>query len=91
MYVQKAKKSRFEIRLSSQEKQLIGEAAGLSHLDLSNYARHVLVGQAQKDVVETRESFILSNKDRDKFMASLTSYTPNQALKDAAKTYQKTF
>ncbi|MEX0586021.1 MAG: DUF1778 domain-containing protein [Pirellulales bacterium] len=77
-------------RLSADMKQTIEEAALLTGQTVRGFAISALLGNARK-VIEDHDKTLLSNRDRDAFVALLdqTRAKPNKALADAARRYTK--
>ena len=85
MTTNQTKDARLQIRLGRQLKDLIERAAILSGQNMSDFATTVLAERARQ-VVEKHETTVLSNRDRDLFLAILDrDYEPNEALKRASK------
>ncbi len=85
-----ARNARLNFRLTSDLKQVIEEAAASLGQSVSDFAVSTLVRQA-RTVVEQRNSTVLSDGDRDRFIALLDDVEgrPNAALVKAAKRYKK--
>lgn len=61
---------RLEVRLTSEEDELIREAASLEHATVSNFVVRTLVQRAQQVLVERRH-IVLSEEVADQFFAAL--------------------
>jgi uncharacterized protein (DUF1778 family) len=83
--------SRLDFRLNSEQKELITQASSLSGKSFSDFAVSTLVERA-REVVHQHNLTVLSNRDRDIFLALLDAPPPpNRALKQAAKRYRKRY
>lgn len=81
--------SRLNFRLPSEAKEKIERAAAVSGLTVTDFAIYSLVASAE-DVLERHQATVLSNRDRDIFLALLDSDDePNAALFDAAKEHER--
>jgi len=82
--------ARINVRLSSDLKQLVEEAAVTVGQTVSNFTISTLVREARQ-VISDAQITRLSNRDRDTFLAVLDSADakPNDALKTAARRYKK--
>ena len=82
--------ARLNFRLPAELKQTIEEAAALTGQTVSDFAISVLVVNSRR-VVEEHDQTLLSNRDREKFMALLdqTNAKPNKDLLAAARQYKK--
>ena len=82
--------ARLNFRLSAEHKQTIEDAAALSGQTVSDFAVSVLV-QSARSLIQERDNTVLSNRDRDAFIALLdkTDAKPNRALAAAARRYKK--
>lgn len=85
-----ARDARLNFRLPSDLKEVIEEAAASLGQSVSDFAVSTLVQQA-RSVIEQRNVTILSDRDRDRFMALLDDIEarPNAALVKAARRYKK--
>lgn len=82
--------ARLDVRLNSQLKELIQEAAELTGQSITDFAVSTLA-EAARRIVYQNSMTVLSNRDRDAFMALLESdEAPNEALRKAAKRQRKT-
>ncbi len=84
--------ARINVRLPSELKAVIEAAAAQLGQSLSDYAISTLVQNA-RSVLQEHNVTILSNRDRDLFVALLddADVRPNKALREAAKRYKKHF
>jgi len=82
--------ARINVRLSSDLKQLVEEAAVTVGQTVSDFTISTLVREARQ-VISDAQITRLSNRDRDTFLAVLDSADakPNDALKTAARRYKK--
>ncbi len=85
-----ARDARLNFRLPTDLKEVIEEAAATLGQSVSDFAVSTLVLQA-RTVIEQRNVTVLSNRDRDRFIALLddAEARPNPALLKAAKRYKK--
>jgi len=86
----RARNARLNFRLTSDLKEVIEEAAASLGQSVSDFAVSTLVRQARA-VVEQRNFTVLSDADRDRFVALLDDAEgrPNATLVKAAKRYKK--
>ncbi|MBY0246785.1 MAG: DUF1778 domain-containing protein [Nitrospiraceae bacterium] len=87
----KSRKSsaRLDVRLRSDKKALIEEAATLSGKTISEYVVSTLVQQST-EVLQRHRHIQLSDRDRDQFLALLdASDEPNATLTEAARKYKR--
>lgn len=82
--------ARINVRLSSDLKKLVEEAAVALGQTVSDFTVSTLVREARQ-VIQDAQFTRLSNRDRDIFLAALDSSDakPNDALKAAARRYKK--
>ncbi|MCD4832050.1 MAG: DUF1778 domain-containing protein [Anaerohalosphaeraceae bacterium] len=81
--------TRLDVRLDSNRKNLIEQAAGLLGQTISAFTVSTLVREA-RDVVERFGTVSLSDRDRDAFLAALDNPPkPNARLKRALKAHGK--
>lgn len=84
-----ARDARLNFRLPSDLKAVIEEAAASLGQSVSDFAVSTLVQQA-RSVLSQRDATVLSDRDRDRFVAILDDDAlPNAALRQAAKRYKK--
>jgi uncharacterized protein (DUF1778 family) len=80
--------SRFDFRIESSRKRTIEHAAALMGMSLTQFAKTALIERAQ-EVVQQYQPTVLSDRDRDIFLAALESdEEPGAALRRAAKHYK---
>jgi len=80
-----------QLRLSSNQKELIERAAALTGLSISSFMLSHSIKAAEHEVV-TRERISLSKRDWDLFMEAIENPpSPNAALKRAAQTFHKKY
>lgn len=82
--------ARLNFRLPAELKEVIEAAAAHLGQSVSDYALSTLVQNA-RGVIQQHDVTVLSNRDRDIFLALLddADAKPNQALLDAAAKYKK--
>jgi uncharacterized protein (DUF1778 family) len=82
--------ARINVRLPSELKQTIEEAASALGQTVSEFAISTVVREARQ-VLQDAQITRLSNRDRDRFLAALdaANVKPNAALKLAARRYGK--
>ncbi len=82
--------ARINVRLSSDLKQLVEEAAVTVGQTVSDFTISTLVREARQ-VISDAQITRLSDRDRDIFLAALDSADakPNDALKAAARRFKK--
>jgi uncharacterized protein (DUF1778 family) len=87
---QKIKKdNRIELRVKPEEKMLLERAAELNGANVSAFMLGVALRAARRHIAET-ENLMLSDQDRDLFLAALDSPPkPSAALKKAMRRLQK--
>ena len=78
------------MRLSSDLKQIVEEAAVTLGQTVSDFTISTIVREARQ-VIQDAQFTRLSNQDRDIFLAALdsTDARPNESLKAAARRYKK--
>lgn len=80
---------RLEVRLSREKKELIEQAAAQSGQSLTDFTVKTLCRRARK-VLRDEQTLVLSNRDRDAFLAALSNPpVPNENLLRAAKRWQE--
>ena len=81
--------ARLEIRMRPEFKDIIARAAGALGQTITEYTVSRLVENARRDIQE-HETVVLSDRDRDAFLAMLDAPPePNAAMKRAADRYRK--
>jgi uncharacterized protein (DUF1778 family) len=82
--------ARLNLRLRSNLKQVIEEAAEELGQSVSDFAVAAIV-QAARQVIQQRNATDLSNRDRDRLLALLedADAKPNKALRRAAQKYKQ--
>jgi uncharacterized protein (DUF1778 family) len=79
---------RLNFRLEPQKKRLIEQAAAIRGLSLTDFAVTTLFREAQ-EVLSSEQSLVLSDRDRDAFLAALDRPpAPNAKALRAAKRYK---
>ncbi len=85
------KETRIEIRISQDQKLLLEKAAQLRGLSLSAFVLSNSL-DAAKEVVTDHDRFVLSDQDRDLFLAKLAEPSePNPELRSAAQSYRSKY
>ncbi len=80
--------ARLDFRLATENKRLIEQAAIISGQTVSDFVLSNVLKTAH-EVVEKHHTTVLSNRDRDLFLALLdTDDEPNEALKNGFREYQ---
>src|SRR3954453_9740298 len=81
---------RIDLRISSELKRLIEQAATLSGMTTSNFIASTVVARS-REVVREAETIRLSNRDRDIFLALLNDKDarPNAAMLKAARLHEQ--
>ena len=83
------KEERLDVRLRKDAKQLIAEAAALSHQSLSEFVVSVAI-ERSKEVIEQSNAFQLSQQEATRFLDALTDPPhPNKKLRDASERYRR--
>lgn len=86
--VLKTKDTRIELRVTQEQKELLEKAAQLRGISVTAYTLSQVLPVARQDV-ETSDRLVLSNRDRDRFMAALENPpTLKGKLKDAILKYK---
>lgn len=79
---------RLNFRLEPQKKRLIEQAAAIRGLSVTDFAVTTLYREAQ-EVLSSEQSLLLSDRDRDAFLAALDRPpAPNAKALRAAKRYK---
>ncbi len=87
--MKKKSDARINVRLSSDLKYTIEEAAAALGQTVSEFTVSTVLREA-RNVLQDAKVTQLSNRDRDAFLAALQeSNAPNNALKAAARRYKK--
>src|SRR3954453_805257 len=80
---------RLNFRLEPQKKRLIEQAAALKGLSVTDFAVMTLFREAQ-EVLKEEQMLVLSDRDRDAFLAALDNPPPpNQKALSAARAYKE--
>ena len=86
-----ATSSRLDFRVDSKSKRIIEQAASALGQSISDFAKSTLLSKA-RNVLRQHHETVLSDRDRDIFLAMLDSNAkPNAALKKAAKAYAQSY
>ncbi len=81
--------ARLNFRLPPEIKERVETAALVSGVTVTDFAITALANTAE-EVLEKHQTRVLSNRDRDIFLAMLENPpAPNEALKKAVKEYKK--
>jgi uncharacterized protein (DUF1778 family) len=85
------KQSRFELRLSENDKKILEKASAISgYTTLTNFVLSIIKKQAAQ-IIDEHERILASEKDKEIFFnAILANNTPNESLKNAVKKYSDT-
>lgn len=85
------KQSRFELRLSENDKKILEKASAISgYSTLTNFVLSIIKKQAAQ-IIDEHERILASEKDKEIFFnAILVNNTPNENLKNAVKKYSNT-
>jgi uncharacterized protein (DUF1778 family) len=79
---------RVDFRATPNMKQLIQQAALIMGMDVSSFLRATVV-PAARQVVESFETRVLNDRDRDRFLSILDdSSEPNDKLREAANNFR---
>lgn len=79
---------RLEVRLSTEAKRKLKQAAIISGKNLSEFTVSILLDRAE-EIIQSEHRITLSNRDRDKFLEALESDSPpNATLMRAARRYR---
>ena len=86
--MKKTKQSRFELRLSTEDKLFFEKASKISgYKTLSGFVTSVVREQATK-IIRNKEQILSSKKDKEIFFnAVLSNIEPSEKLKKASKKY----
>lgn len=91
MATRQKNEARLNFRLNQQLKELIDRAACLSGQSVSDFAVSVLAENARR-VIHEHSTTVLSDRDRDLFLAMLDEDAePNEALRKAARKYKERY
>jgi uncharacterized protein (DUF1778 family) len=85
-----ANEARVDLRLSSEAKAAIEEAAALSGQSLDDFALAALLERANQ-VLEGKRPRLLSERDALIFLSVLDADQPNPALREAAAWYKENY
>ena len=81
--------TRFDFRIEPSRKKIIERAASLLGMSLTQFAKIALIDRAE-EVVQQHTMTILTDRDRDLFLAALDAdVKPNAAARRAIKRYKK--
>lgn len=83
------KQDRIELRASQRERERLSEAAIFTGMSLSAFLRQAAL-EKSNEVLKSRDTLTLSDKDRDLFLAALENPPKsNTRLRQAFSLYQK--
>ena len=81
--------ARLDIRLNSNVKEQIEQAAAVSHQSITDFVVTSLL-RASEEALERQQLIQLTNRDRDLFLAALDSdVRPTRALRKAAERFKR--
>jgi uncharacterized protein (DUF1778 family) len=88
--MESVKKSRFEMRLTDEDKLLFEKASEIKgYSSLAGFVSAVMRKEAQ-EIIQEHERILVSNRDKEIFFeAILSNLEPNQKLKEAASRYKE--
>ena len=85
------KDSRIDLRITSEQKALLEQAASIKGVSLSAYTLLHLIPIAQQEI-ENQEKLTLSNRDRDLFLSALSNPPKLKGkLKSAIASYRRKY
>jgi uncharacterized protein (DUF1778 family) len=85
------KTTRFEVRVSAEEKETVEYAANLEGATVSAYMRSRILRAAREDI-SSQERLLLSNQDRDLFLKTLENPPePGGKLKTAFSEFREKY
>jgi len=83
------KEERLDVRLRKDAKQLISDAAALTHQSVSEFVVSVAL-ERSREVVERSNAFVLSRQEASRFLDALGNPPrPNAKLRNAAERYRR--
>ena len=83
------KEERLDVRLRKDAKQLISDAAALTHQSVSDFVVSVAL-ERSREVIERSATFTLSRQEASRFLDALAKPPrPNAKLRNAAQRYQR--
>jgi uncharacterized protein (DUF1778 family) len=86
-----SKDSRLDLRVTSEQKELLERAAAIRGVSVSAYTLLHLLPIAKQEV-DTQERLVLSNRDRDLFMSVMENPpTLKGSLKSAIQKYREKY
>src|SRR5690242_4944735 len=81
--------ARLDIRLNAKAKEKIERAAVVSHQSLTDFVITSLL-RASEEALERQQIVLLTDRDRDQFLAALEADVhPNRALRKAANRFKR--
>lgn len=81
--------SRVEFRATPEVKSIIEQAAAIYGVSVSEFIKSTVV-EKSREVIAHNETRVLSNQDRDRFLALLDApAAPNEALRAAAADFKR--
>lgn len=88
---QKAKVKRIDLRISSEQKELLEKAASLKGLSLSAYMLSHCLEVAQNELA-ANQKLVLTDRDRDLFLSLMQNPPePEETLVKAMKNFQENY
>jgi uncharacterized protein (DUF1778 family) len=82
------KDDRINFRVPRKVKKRVKRAAAVLGITMTDFIKQTTVKEAD-EVLSTRQKTVLSDRDRDAFLAALEEDTPNDALQDAVDTHNE--
>ncbi|MGK7902386.1 MAG: DUF1778 domain-containing protein [Hormoscilla sp.] len=87
----KSKKTKIELEISSERKEMLEKAAAMTELSLNDYVVHYALVAAMEHIA-SHGKMVLADRDREVFMAALENPPePNEALKAAIEKHQEKY
>ena len=87
----KPKKSRLDLRVTLDQKELLERAAAIKGVSLSAYTLSYLLPAARQDI-DSHEKLVLSNRDRDLFISVMENPPELKGkLKSAIEKYREKY
>ena len=83
------KEERLDVRLRKDAKQLIADAAALTHQSVSEFVVSAAL-ERSREVIERSNAFLLSQQEAFRFLDALANPpSPNDKLRNAAERYRQ--
>ena len=84
-------RARLDVRITTQAKDKIEQAAVVSHQTVTDFVLTSLL-RASEEALQRHDSIRLTNRDRDVFLAALDPEArPNSALRKAAEKFKRQY